>query len=94
METKEMEREERIPPKVNDSEVYAKSEADGKIAAAVAGASHLKRSIVADLPDAGEADENTIYMLKKTGDTDDPDTDDQDGYDEYDEYCVIEGKWE
>ena len=94
METKEMKREEMIPPKANDSEVYANGEADGKIAAAVAGAGHLTRTIVDALPDVGEADENTIYMLKKTGDTDDPDTDDQDGYDEYDEYCVIEGKWE
>ena len=94
METKEMEREEMIPPKANASDVYTKGEADGKIAAAVAGAGHLTRTIVDALPDVGDADENTIYMLKKTGDTDDPDTDDQDGYDEYDEYCVIEGKWE
>ena len=86
METKEMEREEMIPPKANDSEVYANGEADGKIAAAVAGASHLKRSIVDALPDAGEADENTIYMVAKEGEPGE-----QDGYNEY---FVIEGAWE
>ena len=85
METKEMEREERIPPKANDSEVYDKAETDA-IAAAVAGASHLKRSIVDALPDVGEADENTIYMVAKEGEPGE-----QDGYNEY---FVIEGAWE
>ena len=75
-----------VGTKANASDVYTKGEADGKIAAAVAGASHLKRSIVAALPDAGEADANTIYMVKKTGTAGDQDA--------YDEYFVIEGKWE
>ena len=75
-----------VATKANASEVYTKGEADGKIAAAVAGASHLKRTIVDALPDAGEADENTIYMVAKSGDTGD-----RDGYDEY---FVIEGAWE
>lgn len=75
-----------VATKANAADVYTKGEADGKIAAAVAGASHLKRTIVDALPDAGEADENTIYMVAKDGDTGD-----QDGYDEY---FVIEGAWE
>ena len=75
-----------VGTKANASDVYTKGEADGKIAAAVAGASHLKRSIVAALPDVGEADANTIYMVKKTGTAGDQDA--------YDEYFVIEGAWE
>ena len=75
-----------VATKANASEVYKKGETDSKIAAAVAGASHLKRSIVAALPDAGEADENTIYMVAKEGEPGE-----QDGYNEY---FVIEGKWE
>ena len=75
-----------VATKANASEVYKKGETDSKIAAAVAGASHLKRSIVDALPDAGEADENTIYMVKKAGAPGDQDA--------YDEYFVIEGKWE
>ena len=75
-----------VATKANASEVYKKGETDSKIAAAVAGASHLKRSIVAALPDAGEADENTIYMVAKEGEPGE-----QDGYNEY---FVIEGAWE
>lgn len=75
-----------VATKANASEVYTKGEADGKIAAAVAGASHLKRTIVAALPDVGSADENTIYMVAKSGD---PGVQDA-----YDEYFVIEGQWE
>lgn len=56
-----------------------------QVAAAVAGAAHLKRSVVSVLPDAGTADENTIFMVKL-----------EDGEDQnsYVEYMVIEGKWE
>lgn len=75
-----------VATKANASEVYTKGDADAKIAAAVAGASHLKRSIVAALPDVGSADENTIYMVAKEGEPGE-----QDGYNEY---FVIEGAWE
>ena len=75
-----------VATKANASEVYKKGETDSKIAAAVAGASHLKRSIVDALPDTGEADANTIYMVKKAGEPGEQDA--------YDEYFVIEGKWE
>ena len=78
--------EATVGTKANASEVYKKGETDSKIAAAVAGASHLKRSIVDALPDAGEADENTIYMVAKEGEPGE-----QDGYNEY---FVIEGAWE
>ena len=75
-----------VATKANASEVYKKGETDSKIAAAVAGASHLKRSVVDALPDAGEADENAIYMVAKEGEPGE-----QDGYNEY---FVIEGAWE
>lgn len=68
------------------TEVYAKGETDSKIAEAIAAASHLKRSIVDALPDVGEADANTIYMVAKT-----EGAEKQNGYDEY---FVIEGAWE
>ena len=68
------------------TEVYAKGETDSKIAEAIAAASHLKRSIVEHLPDVGEADQNTIYMVAKTGEAGEQDA--------YDEYFVIEGAWE
>lgn len=45
-------------------DAYTKDEADKAIAAAVAKADHLKRSIVASLPTSG-ADKDTIYMVAK-----------------------------
>jgi len=59
-----------VNPKANSSDVYTKAEADSAIAAAVAGAEHLKRQIVdqadIDIYLAGPtlAEKNVIYMVK------------------------------
>lgn len=63
---------------------YNKTETDGKIAAAVAAASHLKYQIVEDLPEADQ-DPNTIYLLAKDSGT---------GQDVYTEYMWLNDKWE
>lgn len=72
-------------------DAYTKGEADAAISAAVANADHLKREIVAELPDAGEADENTIYMVPQDeGSTEDPGT----STSHYNEYMLINGAFE
>ena len=63
---------------------YNKTETDGKIAAAVAAANHLKYQIVESLPDSNQ-DANTIYLLAK---------DDGAGQDVYTEYMWLNDKWE
>ena len=73
------------------TDAYTKGETDGKIAAAVAAAPHLKRSIVEELPDTGEADENTIYMVPQGGGSvEDPGT----STSHYNEYMLINGAFE
>ena len=67
------------------SDAYTKGEADSAIAAAVAAAPHLKRTIVEDLPDAEGADENTIYMVGTGAGSEDS---------AYEEYMVINGAFE
>ena len=67
------------------ADAYTKGQADSAIAAAVAAAPHLKRTIVEDLPDAGEADENTIYMVGTGAGSEDS---------AYEEYMVINGAFE
>lgn len=64
---------------------YNKTQTDSAIASAVAGASHLKRQIVASLPDSNQ-DENTIYMLAKTGGGA--------AQNAYDEYMWLNNAWE
>lgn len=66
-------------------DAYTKGQTDSAIAAAVAAAPHLKRTIVEDLPDAGEADENTIYMVGTGAGSEDS---------AYEEYMVINGAFE
>lgn len=63
---------------------YNKTETDGKIAAAVAAASHLKYQIVEALPEQDQ-DANTIYLLAKDSGT---------GQDVYTEYMWLNDKWE
>lgn len=65
--------------------IYTKTQTDSAIATAIAGASHLKRVIVESLPEIGQADENTIYMVPKTSGS---------GQNTYDEYMVLNGAWE
>lgn len=49
-------------------DAYTKTEVDSNITAAVANAHHLKREIVAQLPDVSDANEDTIYMVPDAGD--------------------------
>ena len=67
------------------TDAYTKSQTDSAISAAVANADHLKREIVEDLPDVGEADEHTIYMVGSG-------TGSQDSV--YEEYMLINGGFE
>ena len=66
-------------------DAYTKGQTDSAIATAVAAAPHLKRSIVEDLPDAGSADQNTIYMVGTGAGSEDS---------AYEEYMVINGAFE
>lgn len=59
------------------------SDMQAAIAEAVASAGHLKRTVVADLPEADQ-DADTIYMIK----------DQEGGTDQYTEYMWINGAWE
>lgn len=67
------------------TDAYTKSATDSAIAAAVAAAPHLKRTIVEQLPDTGEADENTIYMVGTGAGSEDS---------AYEEYMLINGAFE
>lgn len=66
-------------------DAYTKAQADSAIAAAIAKAPHLKREIVAKLPETTAADVNTIYMVG-TGDGAETSN--------YKEYMLINGKFE
>lgn len=67
------------------TDAYTKSQTDSAISTAVANADHLKREIVASLPEVESADEHTIYMVG-TG------TGSQDSV--YEEYMLINGGFE
>lgn len=67
------------------TDAYTKGEADSAIATAVANADHLKRTIVEALPDVGEADEHTIYMV---GDGE------GEGNQKYEEFMLVNGAFE
>ena len=56
-----------------------------QVQSAISAAGHLKRAIVAQLPQAGSADANTVYMMKEDGAA---------GENVYTEWMVIEGAWE
>ena len=66
-------------------DAYTKGEVDSAISAAVANADHLKRAIVEDLPEVGEADENTIYMVGDGA---------GEGNQKYEEFMLINGAFE
>ena len=66
-------------------DAYTKTQADSAIAAAIAKAPHLKRAVVAQLPEVSAADANTIYMVG-TGDGAETSN--------YKEYMLINGKFE
>ena len=67
------------------TDAYTKGEADSKIAQAVANAEHLKRTIVEALPDVGDADKHTIYMV---GDGE------GEGNQKYEEFMLVNGAFE
>ena len=67
------------------TDAYTSSQTDTKIAAAVAAAPHLKRTIVEQLPEVEEADENTIYMVGTGAGSEDS---------AYEEYMLINGAFE
>ena len=71
-------------------DAYTKGQTDSAIAAAVAAAPHLKRTIVEELPDTEGADENTIYMVPQSGSVEDPGT----STSHYNEYMLINGAFE
>ena len=66
-------------------DAYTKGQTDSAIAAAVAAAPHLKRTIVTQLPEVEEADENTIYMVGTGAGSEDS---------AYEEYMLINGAFE
>lgn len=66
-------------------DAYTKAQTDSAISSAVANADHLKREIVASLPEVGSADEHTIYMVGSG-------TGSQDSV--YEEYMLINGGFE
>ena len=72
------------------TDAYTTTQTDSAIAAAVAAADHLKREIVETLPDVGDADENTIYMVPQGGSVEDPGT----FTSHYNEYMLINGAFE
>ena len=72
------------------ADAYTKGQTDSAIAAAVAAAPHLKRTIVEELPDPEGADENTIYMVPQSGTVEDPGT----STSHYNEYMLINGAFE
>lgn len=70
-----------VADKENWADKYTKEETNAAIANAIAGADHLKRTIVTELP-TENIDVNTIYMIKKgTSETGD----------NYEEYMYIDG---
>ena len=72
------------------ADAYTKSATDTAIATAVAGAHHLKREIVAALPEVATANEDTIYMVPNTGKTNAAGS----AASVYTEYMLINGAFE
>lgn len=70
---------------MDGSVAASESVVDTKIATAIGSAGHLKRQIVAALPDVGSVDPDTIYMVLQA---------DAAGQDKYIEYMLIEGSFE
>lgn len=71
-------------------DAYTKTEVDSHITAAVANAHHLKREIVAQLPEVSAANEDTIYMVPDSGSADAAGSNKS----VYTEYMLINGAFE
>lgn len=71
-------------------DAYTKNEVDSHITAAVANAHHLKREIVAQLPEVSAANEDTIYMVPDSGHADAAGSNKS----VYTEYMLINGAFE
>lgn len=67
------------------TDAYTKEETELKIAEKIAAQSHMETSVVEQLPDVGDANNYTIYLVAKDGDKP------QDGYIEY---LLINNKFE
>lgn len=80
---------QELNKKANSDNVYSKKEVETYVVQQIAGAEHLKRVIVEQLPDISIAQANTIYMIKKTSGGIA-----SWGKNIYEEYMVIEGEWE
>lgn len=80
---------QELNKKANSDNVYSKKEVETYVAQQIAGAEHLKRIVVEQLPDVSVAQANTIYMIKKAGGGIA-----SWGKNIYEEYMVIEGEWE
>lgn len=80
---------QELNKKANSDNVYSKTEVETYVAQQIAGAGHLKRVVVEQLPDVSAAQANTIYMIKKVGGGIA-----SWGKNIYEEYMVIEGEWE
>ena len=72
-----------IPSSSLPDDVYTKTQTDAAIASAVAGAGHLSRSVVEELPPTGA--DNVIYMVSKL---------DGGSQNVYEEYMYINGQFE
>lgn len=70
----------------NKTEVYTKTEVESYVSGQIGSAGHLKRVIVEVLPEVSDAEVDTIYMVKKTGEAE--------GQDKYEEFMVINNAWE
>lgn len=71
-------------------DAYTKTEVDSHITSAVANAHHLKREIVAQLPEVSSANEDTIYMVPDSGSADAAGSNKS----VYTEYMLINGAFE
>ena len=74
--------------KADSDKVYTKEQVADYVAQQIVNAEHLKRIVVTELPEASEANANTIYMVEKTGGITSW------GKNVYEEYMVLEGEWE
>ena len=74
-----------VPTKVSDLSNDAGFATKTEVNTAIASAGHITRTIVDALPELADADERTIYMVRKAG---------VEAGNQYTEYMVIGGAWE